>query len=706
MARYSDTLRDQNLRPIPGALVSVLAYDGSAATLTNDDSSHLANPFETDTFGGYVFNATPGRYTVRFTYGGRTVADDRDVVVGTIIAAVDPSPANAGKFVALDGAGVPVFASGTGNDSAFRTDVAASGGSALVGFLQSGTGAVSRTAQAKLREIVTPEDFGAVGDGTTDDTAAVQRALNRRGRIKLRSTYLVSSALTIYADTHLVGEPSSKLKWAGPTTGNMLQDSSAVTSTDVNLNITLEGFEIDGGDLASGDSAQVAINFYRTGNVTMRGLKVHGVGGSGIRWGNSFADTVGVLIENCQVWDCRVGDAIQGSGRRIIVQGCHVGKANNSAGSNFGDTGIALIADFNSTTNPSGLFSSGVQIINNTIVGNYNGSGTYQGVGGQIQSGIALGPFAIGADANVQVRGNNVTGCYVNLWAIVMANVTVDGNTFGPHAATATGNVRFDGITNGAILNNNISRAYTQTGADYSNILLVAQRNTYGASKFDADVTDVTVSGNTLSSTVGGTGVRVSFEQINTSPSYTSKVTRAAVQSNTFVGVATRVSLAPVTGTTVSVCTDVAVQANKSDNTAGSLLAMGGIASQYSDVRLLNNAAPSVVAPSSGTGADDLIVQHKVSAKITGAASGSATTVLAIPATGYGRIDLNAWVKPNSGGNSALSATMTVTFNNGVARVSNQSDGGNLVLTLSGLNIQANQTTGGANDIRITGTYS
>jgi hypothetical protein len=50
--------------------------------------------------------------------------------------------------------------------------LAASGGAALVGFIQSGTGAVARTSQDKLRESVSVKDFGAVGDGVTDDTAA------------------------------------------------------------------------------------------------------------------------------------------------------------------------------------------------------------------------------------------------------------------------------------------------------------------------------------------------------------------------------------------------------------------------------------------------------------------------------------------------------------------------------------------------------
>jgi hypothetical protein len=57
------------------------------------------------------------------------------------------------------------------------SDLAASSGSSLVGFLQSGTGATARTSQSKLRESVSVKDFGAVMDGTTDDSAAVNAAI-------------------------------------------------------------------------------------------------------------------------------------------------------------------------------------------------------------------------------------------------------------------------------------------------------------------------------------------------------------------------------------------------------------------------------------------------------------------------------------------------------------------------------------------------
>jgi hypothetical protein len=58
---------------------------------------------------------------------------------------------------------------------ALLATLAASGGSALIGFIQGGTDATLRTLQDKIRKDIpiTPFDFGAVGDASTDDTAAL-----------------------------------------------------------------------------------------------------------------------------------------------------------------------------------------------------------------------------------------------------------------------------------------------------------------------------------------------------------------------------------------------------------------------------------------------------------------------------------------------------------------------------------------------------
>lgn len=51
-------------------------------------------------------------------------------------------------------------------------------GAAGVGTVQAGAGAVARTVSAKLNEVKSLADFGAVGDGINDDTNSIQAALN------------------------------------------------------------------------------------------------------------------------------------------------------------------------------------------------------------------------------------------------------------------------------------------------------------------------------------------------------------------------------------------------------------------------------------------------------------------------------------------------------------------------------------------------
>ena len=65
-------------------------------------------------------------------------------------------------------------------------------------FKQSGTGAINQPISLKLAELISVKDFGAVGDGTTDDTAAIQATITAHGSAFFPSgTYLVTAPLIL-----------------------------------------------------------------------------------------------------------------------------------------------------------------------------------------------------------------------------------------------------------------------------------------------------------------------------------------------------------------------------------------------------------------------------------------------------------------------------------------------------------------------------
>lgn len=105
---------------------------------------------------------------------------------GESLAAVPNEATRAGRFLAFDAGGDPVVANGTGADGSFRADVAASTGSALIGTIASGSGAVARPLSAKLQDYaVTPFDYMdavtqvkvALRTATAADAPAISEAI-------------------------------------------------------------------------------------------------------------------------------------------------------------------------------------------------------------------------------------------------------------------------------------------------------------------------------------------------------------------------------------------------------------------------------------------------------------------------------------------------------------------------------------------------
>ncbi len=93
------------------------------------------------------------------------------------------------------------------------------------------------------------KDFGAVGDGTNDDTAAIQKAINQsqgKGRINIpEGTFIVSETIIIPSNTHLSGEGKDsviKMKHdVGRNTTLMRTGERGVKKE----NIVLENFTLD-----------------------------------------------------------------------------------------------------------------------------------------------------------------------------------------------------------------------------------------------------------------------------------------------------------------------------------------------------------------------------------------------------------------------------------------------------------------------------
>lgn len=210
------------------------------------------------------------------------------------------------KFVLKDSSDVTIatYDNIAGNGSGIYDSVfarlAQSDGSSLIGFLQSGTGAVATTEQAKLRETVSVKDFGAVGDNATDDTTAIQLAVNSGAKVVYipSGTYKVTGVITVPNGVSISGQETGS-STISALSGFTISNDTAVLYWVNASNCTVENITIQGNS-ATLTGANYGIKFKTGSNNTIRNVVVNNTSLAGI-WGeeqNNF-NVANVVIYQC-----------------------------------------------------------------------------------------------------------------------------------------------------------------------------------------------------------------------------------------------------------------------------------------------------------------------------------------------------------------------------------------------------------------------
>ena len=141
-----------------------------------------------------------------------------------------------------------------------------SGNAYNVSYLPPFTGATGTNVGLKLAQIVSFKDFGAVGDGVTDDTTAIQTALNSNALVidGQKLTYLISAPLTGQS-----GQTIQNATFTAPSLGTsatlLTFSGTQGTAINVSSNVAAGAFSItvaDGSTFTEGGWAFIKSNQY------------------------------------------------------------------------------------------------------------------------------------------------------------------------------------------------------------------------------------------------------------------------------------------------------------------------------------------------------------------------------------------------------------------------------------------------------------
>ena len=383
-----------------------------------------------------------------------------------------------------------------GMSSAFSASLGAS----LIGFIQAGTGAVTTDVQTKLRESVSVKDFGAKGDGVTDDTAALLAAIAfltaggklywPTGKYKYSSELRIGvSNVTMYGD----GIGLTVLQPVGWIDHLLFADSSYPSAFTTYYKLEVYGMTFDGVNQTAGanDTYGNGVNFNACDQINVHDCEFLNVKNQqfvSTFWTNAGSVQSSVIVRNNVFEGMRAGQTcigIEGIGQGAVITGNTLNCSADASGSamqisfNGGSvTNTKSIISNNIITGPTSATSligiwvtdntTDLSITNNVIEGcdisircTSNSASTYEYlISGNtchnwISAGIMVFPLHSSDDSEALILGNRIKSAYAS------------GSSYGILA------------TNGAhVVGNKISSGYSGITVGGAGCVVVSNRIT------------------------------------------------------------------------------------------------------------------------------------------------------------------------------------------------------------------------------------
>jgi hypothetical protein len=460
---YSETFRDSSDHPLPDTPVTVYGPGSTLAALYSDrgKTQPLANPFRTDGSAFGAFYADPGQY---WRYAGG-VARILNVPIDPVEAAQDSDLSAYPPLSLVTAKGDLLVA--TAAASLARLAVGARG-QVLVPDPSMAAG-VKWAFLSALGHAFNVRDYGAVGNGVTDDAAAIQAASAAAAAVSGTvffppGTYLSGSTLTIASDS---------VRWQG--SGYQI---TTIKGPDGSIVL----------DVGNGTSQN---HYIALADLTLTRQTAGGAITVRLRKQDQ------VRIDNCSIaggttcLDMSQCIASVVSGCGIYSQTAYAVRVDNSDQVAFNAN--LFETNFSSTATHFRVESGNKSI---TIDGNIMSTGQY-----------AI--FADGGPSNdITVTGNNVENCdngffIAPLGASASKRWTIVGNTLRGKAAGGSEGVRLYGADNVVVGNTitNYTTSVNESGAGAANNLVVGNR-------VDASI-NVTSAGSVVGPNLGSGAITV-----------------------------------------------------------------------------------------------------------------------------------------------------------------------------------------------------